>query len=352
MRGNATDSIRPAIHEFIGVSSYCQRMKKQMVNCATHDATVLITGETGTGKEVIARSIHTHSSRSAGPFVPVDCTSITDTMFASQLFGHRRGAFTGAHHDTLGWFRAANGGTIFLDEVGELEPQLQSRLLRVLQERCVLPLGAHEAAPVDVRVVAATNRDLKQEVVDGRFREDLYYRLAVLEMEASPLRERREDIAPLADYFLEQLARTDGVLPKHASATAVHVLELFDWPGNVRQLRNVLEQAVIASDEEEIHADLMAAILAKARMPDPSTRYESTDTAGHGEGSRDVPLPCRKTLAQIECDYITQSLQETHFKQKDAAVQLGITRQSLARKITKYHIKIPRSPHLTELANL
>ena len=250
--------VRP--FDLVGQSPATSRLRAEIQRVAAFSSTVLISGPSGTGKELVARQIHALSQREGGPFIPVDCASMTGELMSSQLFGHVAGAFTGANCDALGCFRAAHRGTLFLDEIGELEYAVQARLLRVLQERVVTPVGSHHGVAVDVRVVAATNRDLRAEVRAGNFREDLYYRLDVVHLRTARLRERPRDIPDLAEAFLQQLAA--GGLPRCSlSPQGRAVLVDFDWPGNVRQLRNVLEQAVIDSHTSIISAELLQRII-------------------------------------------------------------------------------------------
>ncbi len=240
------------VTHFVGVSPWARLLRENILRAAAFPSSVLITGPSGTGKELIARAVHEHSARREGPFVPVDCTSLTGELFASHLFGHVKGAFTGAEHPRLGCFRAAEGGTIFLDEIGELSLELQSKLLRTLQERIVVPVGSDQPTGVDVRIIAATNRDLPKEVETGRFRLDLYYRLNVVAFESVALAERLEDIEPLAEHILERLMREQGFPRKRLSAEAVMALRQRPWLGNVRELQNVLERAAVFATGEEI----------------------------------------------------------------------------------------------------
>lgn len=382
----------------VGISSWTRRLRQDIERVARHSATVLISGPTGTGKELIARAIHQQSTRRNHPFIPVDCAALTSTLFASQLFGHRKGAFTGAEYEALGCFRAADGGTLFLDELGELSPELQAKLLRVIQERAVVPVGSHQEAPVDVRIVAATNRDLKQEVIAGRFRGDLYFRIAVVVLEAVPLCERSEDIDVLAEHFLQEMAQQNGLPAKTLSDEARQIMQVFPWPGNVRQLRHILEQAVIRCDETVISAGLMQQILRQATFPDvsgneqvemvqtlaapttflspldnrPVPLWQQTRTAmpddtavpaSMAPGHKSVPQPGRneksivdfessagvrltsernhwKTLSDLERDHILNTLAHTYNNQSAAARLLGVTRQALIRKIKKYDIQL------------
>ena len=260
-----------------GQSPDILRLRAEIRRVAPFASNVLITGPSGTGKELVARQIHALSPRAQQPFIPVDCASMTGELMSSQLFGHVTGAFTGANCDVLGCFRAANHGTLFLDEIGELEHALQAKLLRVLQERVVTPVGTYQGERVDVRVVTATNRDLRSAILESRFREDLYYRLDVVHLRTTALRDRQDDIPVLAEEFLTQLA--DEGFPRHSlSAEARDVLVEYDWPGNVRQLRNVLEQAVIDSPSTVIPTDLLRRIisLSFASRDGPAESGEST----------------------------------------------------------------------------
>ena len=215
----------------IGQSSAAARLRSLIGGVAQRACTVIIHGESGTGKELVAREIHAASARSDGPFVPVDCTTLRDTLFESQLFGHVKGAFTGAERATLGFFRAADGGTLFLDEIGEMALPVQAKLLRCVQDRAVVPLGGVDPIPVNIRIVAATHRNLKAMVRRGEFREDLYFRLNVVRINVPPLRERREDIAALAEHFLEYFARIYEEPSRALSPEAIRALELHDWAG-------------------------------------------------------------------------------------------------------------------------
>jgi transcriptional regulator with GAF, ATPase, and Fis domain len=217
---------------------------------------VLIVGETGTGKELVARAIHSRSGRAGGPLVKVNCASIPDELFESEFFGHVRGAFTGAHQDRIGRFQLADGGTIFLDEVGEIPLALQGKLLRVLQEKEFERVGEDRSRSVDVRVIAATNKDLEQAVENGEFREDLYYRLGVFPVQVPPLRERGDDVVMLAIHFLEQICRDFGREVPIITQTQVDALVAYDWPGNIRELKNVIERAVILSRGNALRLDL------------------------------------------------------------------------------------------------
>jgi len=333
----------------VGQSPATVRLRTEIDRVAPFASNVLITGPSGTGKELVARQIHASSARAEQPFIPVDCASLSGELMSSQLFGHVAGAFTGANCDALGCFRAANHGTIFLDEVGELEYALQAKLLRVLQEHVVTPVGSHQGERVDVRVVAATNRNLHTEVLEGRFREDLYYRLDVVHLRTTALRDRPQDIGDLASAFLSQLAQ-EGLPACSLSAEASVVLREFHWPGNVRQLRNVLEQAAIDSESAVITAELLRRIislslgsaegdgqpaggeasLGAAALPDAG--------AAQPRGDQHAVTPSSEwlSLEELERDHIRRTLEHTFYNRSAAARLLGVTRQSLLRKMKRY----------------
>lgn len=284
---------------------------------APTDATVLVTGETGTGKEVVAKAIHELSDRANGPFVAVNCAGLAEGVLESELFGHVRGAFTGAVKDRTGLFQAADGGTILLDEIGDVSPGMQHRLLRVLQERELTPVGAVRPVPIDVRVVAATNRDLKEEREAGRFRDDLYYRLNVVRIELPPLRERREDIPLLADAFFRRVGRLPNA---GCSPLALRILQAHRWPGNVRELFAALESAHIQADGRRIEAQHLPVEVRGGRGPD----------ALGDERYRQEQSP------QAERDTIVQALTESGGARTVAAERLGMSRTTLWRKMKHY----------------
>jgi DNA-binding NtrC family response regulator len=337
----------------IGESPATVRLRADIGRVAPFASNVLITGPTGTGKELVARQIHSCSPRAQHPFIPVDCASMSGELMSSQLFGHTAGAFTGANCDALGCFRAAHHGTLFLDEIGELDHTLQAKLLRVLQEHVVTPVGSHRGELVDVRVVVATNRDLRSEVFEKRFREDLYYRLDVVHLRTIALRERRDDISALAEAFLRQLA-LEGLPRCSLSQEARDVLLHFEWPGNVRQLRNVLEQTVIDSDSSVISGDLLRQIIslsfASHERPAAgcceSTTASESPVVSRAQAPADHPTLTRKcdstwpTLGHVEREHIAQTLEHTFHNRSAAARLLGLTRQSLLRKMKRYGLDI------------
>jgi len=287
---------------------------------APTDSTVLIGGESGTGKEVIARYIHNLSTRNDGPFMSINCGALPENLLESELFGHVKGSFTGAVRDKQGLFAAARGGSFFLDEVGEMPPSLQVKLLRVLQEREVIPVGATEAIPVDVRILAATNRDLEEEVRRGNFRSDLFYRLNVIAVNLPPLRERRDDLIPLMEQFLENMSQEGGAEPKALSSDALDAVTVYEWPGNVRELENALEHAVVLTKGNLIEASALPERITK-RKKEPLVAERSYKNP---------------TLEVIERAYIMYVLQAEGGNKTRAAEVLGIDPSTLYRKLSRY----------------
>ncbi|MBX3412151.1 MAG: sigma-54-dependent Fis family transcriptional regulator [Pirellulales bacterium] len=334
---NGADSAAPRVVEMpVGCSRWAAEMRERTTLLAPYHSSVLITGPSGTGKELLARRVHELSACAERVFVPVDCAAIGGELFASQLFGHVKGAFTGADHPALGAFRAADGGTLFLDEIGELDATLQAKLLRVLQERVVVPVGSHEGVPVNVRLVAATNRDLVDEVRRGRFRLDLYYRLAVLKLETAPLAARPEDIEPIAEQFLARLSVEHGVPGKRLSRDALARLESYAWPGNVRELLNALERAfvftpgsTIGASSIELPQDPALDAVATFAPALAEVRGEHADAVRE----RRVAWPA---LAEIECQHIRRTLERTRHNRSAAARLLGVDRRRLMRLLSKY----------------
>ena len=317
-RRDASETTRPA-----GRSPGCLEVVKLAETVSPTDSTVLISGASGTGKEVLARYIHSLSDRSGGPFISINCGALPENLLESELFGHMKGSFTGAVRDKQGLFVAAEAGTFFLDEVGEMTPATQVKVLRVLQEREVVPVGSTEPIPVDVRIIAATNRDLEEEIRRGSFRSDLYYRLNVITLHLPPLNERREDVPILADHFLNRFAARRQRTPPHLSAEALAALQAYDWPGNVRELENALERAAVLSHDGEIPVSaLPARVTAEKQRPLVS---ES--------------LPPNPTLEIIERAYVLWVLQSEGGNKGRAAEVLGIDPSTLYRKLLRYGIQ-------------
>jgi two-component system response regulator PilR (NtrC family) len=291
---------------------------------------VLITGETGTGKELVARAIHVNSSRSRQPFVVVNCGAIPGELLESELFGHKRGSFTGAIADKKGLFEIANGGTLFLDEVGELPAQLQVKLLRALQERIILPVGANREIPIDVRVVSATNRDVDAAVAAGRFREDLYYRLNVIQIAVPPLRDRRNDIPMLAAFFLEKYARLLNKPVNKISEEAMSYLRGYHYPGNVRELENIIERAVALEREKVVMAESLPPTVLR-HATDLSKLMQNVAIPPGGIALDDV-------LAEIEKNLILEALKLSAGGKKAAAQLLGVTFRSFRYRVLKLNL--------------
>ncbi|HXH62800.1 MAG TPA: sigma-54 dependent transcriptional regulator [Gemmatimonadales bacterium] len=287
---------------------------------APTESTVLIQGESGTGKEIIARYIHELSARSEGPFMSLNCGALPESLLESELFGHVKGSFTGAVRDKQGLFAAARGGTFFLDEIGEMSAATQVKLLRVLQEREAIPVGGTETIPVDVRVVAATNRDLEEEIKRGRFRTDLFYRLNVIAIHLPPLRDRRDDIPIFIDAFLKRISKEHNEPAKRLTTEAMDAIMVYDWPGNVRELENALERAVILAKGESIDRNA---------IPDKITEPKAEPLVA--ERSHANP-----TLDVVEQAYITWVLQAEGGNKTRAAEVLGIDPSTLYRKLSKY----------------
>ena len=310
----------------IAASPKMKTLLETLAMVAPSDATVLIMGESGTGKEVIANAIHHNSPRAGEPFIKVSCAALPETLLESELFGHEKGAFTGAVARREGRFQLAHRGTIFLDEVGEMSPALQTKLLRVLQEKEFEPLGSTRTVKVDIRVIAATNRDLEKEVKEGRFREDLYYRLNVVPLVLPPLRERREDIPLLADHFLAIFREKNRKPITAISGKALDLLVRYDWPGNVRELENVIERAVILARDE---------VLVPADLP-PQIRMFS------GEAGQDAfAIPTGMSLDEMERALIVKTLDETGGNRTRASEILGINRRTLQNKLKQYGLAVP-----------
>ncbi len=325
--------------EIYGSSTAMQRVRELIARVAPTGATVLITGETGTGKELVARAIHKNSPRASKPFVAVNCAAFTETLLESELFGHEKGAFTGADRSRQGLFEAAHQGTLFLDEVAEMSPAAQAKLLRVVTEGQVLRLGTTQPRKVDVRLLAATHRDLPQRVREGLFRQDLYYRLAVVPIAIPPLRERREDIAVLSELFVRQ-ASMELKLPRRTlMPQALEKLRSYDFPGNIRELRNLIERASILSAGSELSADSFPV------PSSPEALMESGGAAGVKSRQLSEVLPqvddLRNFLAEVEKTLILRSLKSTNGAQAEAARRLGISRSDLGYKIAKYGISDP-----------
>jgi two-component system response regulator HydG len=309
----------------IGNSPGMVRLFETIAQVAPSEATVLITGESGTGKELIAGAIHYNSERKKGPFVKVNCAALTETLLESELFGHEKGAFTGAHRRKEGQFSLADHGSLFLDEVSEMPLSMQVKLLRVIQEREFARVGGEEVIRVDVRLIAATNKDLTEEIAAGRFREDLFYRLNVVTLHMPPLRERRDDIPLLAQHFLKTFAEKNRKAIKGYTPQAMDHLLRYDWPGNVRELMNAVERMVVLSRADYVdESDLPPAIVEQVRAVAPQLPAQA--------------LPADLPLEEVEKASILQTLESAGGNKSEAARRLGITRRTLHKKLKKYGV--------------
>ena len=320
--------LRQRFDNIIGRSPQMQAVYQMIETVAQTTSTVLITGESGTGKELVARAIHDKSNRASAPFVSINCGAFTETLLESELFGYMKGSFTGAVSNRKGLFEAADGGTIFLDEIGETTPAMQVKLLRVLQERSIRRVGGLEEIPVDCRVVAATNRDLAQMVEDNTFRNDLFYRISVIPIEMPPLRSRKMDIPDLVRHFLDKYSAAAGRAQFEVAEEAMRYLEGYDWPGNVRELENTIERAVALEP---------SSLIRQERLPDRILKYKPRNIT-------DVDLPedgfdLEAYLAQLEKDYIIRALQRTGGNQTRAAELLSMSVRSLRHLLDKHKIR-------------
>ncbi|HUU03981.1 MAG TPA: sigma-54 dependent transcriptional regulator [Myxococcota bacterium] len=331
LRGEVRDA---AINSMIGSSTAIQAVFDTIRKVAPSDSTVLVSGESGTGKELAARALHDMSRRRDGPFIRVNCGALAETLLESEMFGHEKGSFTGAVRRKLGRFELADGGSIFLDEIGEVSPALQLKLLRILQEREFERVGGEETITVDTRVIAATNHDLEALVAEGRFREDLYYRLHIVPLRLPPLRERPGDVAELAAHFLQKLVGRTGKRIADLSPRALEILEAYRWPGNVRELENVIEQAMVFADGDVLQAEDLPAGLGERAAGRGALRQESDgslklDIAG-------VSLP--EILDDVERTLILQAFEKASKVKTETARLLGIKTSALYYKLDKYEI--------------
>ena len=347
----------------VGRSEPMQKVFKLIGQLAASDATALITGESGTGKELVARAIYHHSKRSENAFLAINCAAIPENLLESELFGHEKGAFTGANHQRVGKFEQCNGGTIFLDEIGDMSLPTQTKILRVLQNGAFERVGGNQPVKVDVRVIAATNKPLEKAVADREFREDLFYRLNVVRIEIPPLRERKEDIRLLVNYFLKKIAQGQKQATKSISPEAQDFLEQYPWPGNVRELENVIQRAIVVTKGDVIlPLDLPPSILQS--LPRPVQRTETPTTESRpgpaipsASGELDLgtigrllfdwarTTPSLKVIPAVERELIINALAETKGNQVQAAKLLGITRATLRKRVEKFKIKQELSVH-------
>ncbi len=324
---------RNSLDNIIGESAVMTKLKETIRTVASTNSTIIIHGESGTGKELVARAVHTCSQRASEPFVSINCGAFPETLLESELFGYVKGAFTGAAQNKRGLFEMADTGTIFLDEISEMALSMQVKLLRVLQERCVRPVGGTHESPIDVRVIAATNKDLDKLVADGQFREDLYYRLSVIPIEVPPLRERAEDVILLANHFLKKFSAQLGKRIREIDADSMERLKGYDWPGNVRVLENTIERSVAMENSDVLHVEL------------PSDRPKSraaAAAAGMG-GPPGIALPndgidLEAYVADIEKSLLQSALRRSNGVQTRAAEMLKLSYRSFRHLIKKYEL--------------
>lgn len=317
----------------IGRHPLMREVFKTIGKVASSDATVLITGESGTGKELAAQAVHRHSSRAGAPLLTINCAAIPEDLLESELFGHERGAFTGAMQAKPGRLELAEGGTVFLDEIGEMSLKLQAKLLRVLQERIIERLGGLQTIPVNIRLLAATNRDLHQLTADGRFREDLFYRLNVVRVHLPPLRSRRSDIPELVEYFLQRYRTSNPDGPTGITDEAMRLLLLYDFPGNIRELEHLIHRAVLLAHGPLLTKDDLASII-------PGVRNSETEAAWHEL----LTLPLEEAVRQLQRALITRALTRARGNKAEAARLLGIHRQHLYVKLKEFGIVLEEEP--------
>ncbi len=321
---------------FIGRSDVMENIFRLVEQVAPARSTVLITGESGTGKELVAKAIHEASPRANNPFVIVNCSNIPSELLESELFGHTKGAFTGAIAAKKGLFEVADTGSIFLDEIGDLRPEIQVRLLRVIQEREFTPVGETNPVKVDVRIIAATNVDLKEAVKNGQFREDLYYRLSVVPVELPPLRDRREDILPLAQFFIEKYSEENGrEISQNLTPEVLSLLENYNYPGNVRELENIIERAIVIAPGNEITLECL-----RPEVRDPGVAMEAMAAADGASRGIDLARGVNfyDEVRKFEIDMIRRALAQTGGHQSRAARLLGLNATTLNSKIKNFHI--------------
>lgn len=331
------------LQRLVGESDSMRRVKERIVKVARSMAPVLVHGESGTGKELVARAIHAHSHRTGSAWVAVNCSAIPESLLEAEFFGSKKGAYTGSTQDREGFFQAASGGTLFLDEIGDLPLAMQSKLLRAIQERCVRPIGSSQEEPVDVRIISATHKDLSLEVLAGRFRQDLYYRLDVIEIEIAPLRERREDLPALCQALLHRIAFEAGIAVPTLSAAGLEQLRQNPLPGNVRELENLLQRAVALRDGDELQLEL-----AVRRAPTQEASFPDNRPAALEGEQATIPSDLQGHLDNQERDILIQALRETGFNCMAAAARLGLSLRQMRYRIARLHIELPQGGELSD----
>lgn len=344
LHGGAGDTVshtcdgEAALQRLVGESSSMRGVKERIVKVARSMAPVLVRGESGTGKELVARAIHCNSHRSGGAFVAVNCSAIPENLLETEFFGAKKGAYTGSTQDRDGFFQIARGGTLLLDEIGDLPLAMQSKLLRAIQERCIRPIGSPQEEPVDVRIISATHKDLAEEVQAGRFRQDLYYRLNVIEIVIPPLRERREDLPALCQALLRRIAHESGIAVPSLSSAVLDQLSRDPLTGNVRELENLLHRAVALSDEDDLQIEPSAH---QTLTQEPS--FLGTGPAPLDDDQITLPSDLQSHLDSQEREILIQALRETGFNRTAAAARLGLSLRQMRYRIERLHIDTPQN---------
>jgi len=335
-------SAEAALQRLVGDSPVMHQVRERIRKVARSMAPVLVCGESGTGKELTAQALHANSHRGTGPMVAVNCSAIPENLLETEFFGVKKGAYTGASQDREGFFQAARGGTLFLDEIGDLPLAMQSKLLRVIQERCVRPVGGTQEEPVDVRIISATHKNLAQEVQTGRFRQDLYYRLNVIEIDIPPLRERCEDLPALCEALLARIATDSGLPAPRLTPAGLAQLARHPLKGNVRELENLLHRAVALSDGGELHFELPAAVPQITPQDNAPTGPAAPDQPAAPPSPRVLPDDLQGHLDQQERDILIKALQETGFNRTAAAARLGLSLRQIRYRIARLNIDTPQ----------
>jgi two-component system response regulator PilR (NtrC family) len=344
-QGVATGALgQRALDRLVGQSDCMRQIKDRILKVATSMAPVMVTGESGTGKELVAYAIHANSHRAKGPWVAVNCSAIPETLLEAEFFGAKKGAFTGAAQDREGFFHAARGGTLFLDEIGDLPLPMQSKLLRAIQERRIRPLGSNQEDVVDVRIVSATHKNLAQEVHGGRFRQDLFYRLNVIDMVIAPLRERTEDLPKLCAALLVRIAEESGTSALVLPDEVLHELSQLPLPGNVRELENLLYRAVALGDGQHLQLDRPALVQPAQVQAPPDIKCEPLpDTPAVSAEPATMPNDLQAYLDNLERAILTQALQATRFNRTAAAARLGLSLRQIRYRIDRLQIEAPHT---------
>lgn len=331
-----------ALRRIVGDSNCMRLVKERIVKVARSMAPVLVRGESGTGKELVANAIHASSHRSGNAFIAVNCSAIPESLLEAEFFGAKKGAYTGSTQDRDGFFQVAGGGTLFLDEIGDLPLAMQSKLLRAIQERCIRPVGSPQEEPVDVRIISATHKDLAAEVQAGRFRQDLYYRLNVIEIVIPPLRERREDLPALCMVLLHRIARESGIPVPSLSPSVMEQLARDPLPGNVRELENMLHRAVALSEQDDLQIE------PSGFQPLAADTSASTSAAPLGDDQVTIPSDLQSHLDSQEREILIQVLRETGFNRTAAAARLGLSLRQMRYRIARLNIDTPHNSESTD----